>query len=236
MKRARVFVIAVVLLCSVSLLATQIVADTFVRANGALGANWTNVGVTTTLAIASNRATISGLSNEALAYFSGAGWTGGNDQYAEAAIGILESNKDMAAACRVSGASIAVANAYLFVINDTDAAISLGSSSFSVALYKQVSGSFTQIGSSVTGVTVNANDIIRCEAQGTTIRGVINGTTKITGSDSAIASGNPGLYVGSGTTSAWGDGSAVGWAAGDFGGGATCAPSMSLLGVGRCGH
>lgn len=237
-RKVPALVVVLALLCSVGLLAAQIVADTFVRADGALGANWTNVGVTTTIAISSNRATISGLSNEALAYFSGAGWTGGADQYSEAAIGVLQSGKDMAPACRVSGASIAVANAYLFVINDTDAAIALGSSSFSVALYKQVSGSFTQIGSSVTGLTINTNDIIRCETQGTAIRGVINGVTKISGTDGAIGSGNPGLYIGSGASSAWGDGSAVGWAAGDFGGGGGggCVPTLMLLGVGRCGH
>lgn len=236
MKRARILVTVVALLCAVSLLAAQIVADTFVRANGALGANWTNLGVTTTLAIVSNRAAISGLSNEAMAYYSGAGWTGGADQYAEGAVGVLESTKDMAPACRISGASIALANAYLFVLNDTDAAVTLPTSTLSVALYKQVGGAFTPIGSSVTSVSLAANDIARLECQGTTLRGKINGVQIVTNTDSSIASGNPGLYIGSGTTSAWGDGATVGFAAGDFGGGATCAPTLTLLGVGRCGH
>lgn len=213
----------------------QIVADTFVRADGALGANWTNLGVTTTLVISSNRATISGLSNEALAFFSGAGWTGGNDQYSEAAVGVLQSTKDMAPACRVGGASIAAANAYLFVLNDNDAAVTLPTSSLSVALYKQVSGSFTQIGSSVTGVSLAANDIARLEVQGTTLRGKINGVQIITGTDATLSSGNPGLYIGSGASSAWGNASTVGWAAGDFGGGATRGlfrPASSPSGVG----
>jgi pectate lyase len=156
-------------------------------------------------------------SGENLSYYSGAGWTGGADQYAEVLLNFLESGRDGGPAVRVSGTAEANANAYIFDINDTDAAISLPSSSFSVALYKQVAGTFTQIGSSVTGVSIAVNDVIRLEVQGTTLRGKINGVQVITGTDGALASGNPGLYIGSGFTWLYGNGT-DGWAAGDFSG------------------
>jgi hypothetical protein len=193
-------------LASVVLLATQIVTDDFNRADDStgLGANWTirNAGSGDVgWKVLSNKAQASALVGEGIGWYSGAGWTGGNDQYAEAAITALESGKDIAPVCRASGAAISSANGYLYDINDADAAVALGSS-ISTGLYKQVAGGFTQLGTS-TSVTISANDVIRVECNGTTIRGLVNGVAKITQTDSSLASGNPGLYVGSGSTSTW---------------------------------
>lgn len=201
----------------------QIIADTFIRANAVtLGANWTNVA--RSMDIVSNQCKADQASSgENLSYYSGAGWTGGNDQYSEALLNFIESGKDVATACRISGTTEGNANAYLFVINDADAAITLPSALFSVALYKQVAGSFTPLGASVTGVTIAVNDVIRIEAEGTTIRGLINGVQIVSRTDSALASGGPGLYVGSGFNSIWGNGT-TGWAAGDFTVGPTKTP------------
>lgn len=198
----------------------QIITDTFVRAdNTTLGANWTNVALTMDI-ISNQCASDASSSNENLSYYSGAGWTGGNDHYSEVILNTVQSTHDGGPTCRVSGTTSANANAYIFVINDDDAAKTLPNT-FSVALFKQVAGAFTQIGSSVTGVSIAVNDLIRLEVQGNTLRGKVNGTQVITNTDSALAVGNPGLYIGSGFGWRYGDGSTTGWAAGDFGAPAT---------------
>lgn len=205
----------------------QIVSDDFNRANGPLGANWTvrAVGTDAGIDIVSNQAKASAGSGEALAWFSGAGWTGGADQYSEAVIIALESGKDMAIACRASGLSVAVANVYLFDINPNGAAVALGGT-IQCSFYKQVLGAFTQIGSDF-GIVINANDLLRLEVQGTSLRAYKNGSqVSTTQTDSSIASGNPGLYIGSGTGSIWDD-----FAAGDFGVAATV-KQLAALGVG----
>lgn len=193
---------------------SQLVSDDFNRANGALGANWTSISTGgQAMEVSANQCGMPTGAGEGLAYYSGAGWTGGADQYAEAKAVALQSGRDIAAACRVSGASVAAANAYLMVINSDDVATGFGS--MKVTLYKQVAGAFTEITTAVT-TSVSANDVIRVEAQGTTIRGKINGTTVVSVTDASLSSGNPGLYVGSGNGSRWDD-----FAAGDFSGGAT---------------
>lgn len=222
------------LLASVLLFATQIVTDDFNRANATtLGASWTQ-NSTGTLGIQSNQATFlsGGVADMAQTSFTGAAWTGGADQYAEAKIINLKSGKDMGPVARSSGSSNATVSGYLFVINEPDAAVSLGSS-IACALYKVVNGTYTKLSASNFSITINANDVMRIEAQGTTIRAFQNGSA-VGGSngsvtDSAIASGNPGLYsvlVGV-TDSIWDD-----FAAGDFSGAAVTPKRLPLLGVG----
>ena len=58
-------------------------------------------------------------------------------------------------------------------------------------LFKMVAGVWTQLGADQASWAVN--DIPRIEAEGTTIRGLVNGSTVITQTDSAIASGSAGL-------------------------------------------
>jgi hypothetical protein len=199
----------------------QIVTDTFIRANNAsLGANWTQDGLGgATIGIASNTATMTGGSNFVIDFYSGAGWTGGNDHYSELLITLIQSGRDTGPMCRVSGSPVSgTGSGYLFVLNDNDAAHSMGDTNWSIALYKVVNNGFTQLGSSVTGVTISAGDIVRLDVQGTTLRGLINGVQKITATDSAISSGKPGFYIGSGTTTTYGNGTTTGFAAGDFAG------------------
>lgn len=201
----------------------EIVNDNFNRADGAIGANWTNLGAGNEIfTIISQKAQPHAASaGEVLMYFSGAGWAGGGggaDQYAEVKATGLQSGKDIAVAARVGGASLAAANAYLFVINSDDVATGFGS--MKAALYKQVGGGFTALTADI-AVTVNANDVIRIEVSGSSpniiVTGKINGV-KPTGmevtNETSHPSGNPGLYVGSGTTSNFDD-----FAAGDFSGG-----------------
>lgn len=199
----------------------QIVSDDFNRANGTLGANWTVIaaGADIGLDIVSNQCKASAATGESIAWFSGGGWTGGNDQYAEAKIVAIEASKDAAVVVRASGASIAVANAYFIDLNSLDSATPGLGGTVTISFYKQVAGSFTQLGTDFT-TTISANDVVRLEVTGsgasTVLVAKVNGTQVGTVTDSAgshVASGNPGLYVGSGTGCIWDD-----FAAGDFSG------------------
>lgn len=84
-----------------------------------------------------------------------------------------------------------------------------------IEIWKAVSGSWTLLGS-WTGTVANT-DIIRAEAQGTTIRALHNGTQRISVTDSAHASGRSGVgaYVTLGTSLA--SAQVDSWHGGDFG-------------------
>jgi hypothetical protein len=106
----------------------------------------------------------------------------------------------------------------------------MGDATWSIALYKVINNAFTQIGSSVTGVTISANDVIRLEVSGTNLTGKINGVTKITGSDSAVTTGAPGFYIGSGSTTSW-DNFAADNLAGGGGAASKSTGTLALMGV-----
>jgi hypothetical protein len=182
-----------------------IVTDDFNRANSTgLGADWTDVA--NGFNVASNQATSRGGSANNLAVFTGASWTGGNDHYAEAAIQAKSAAADAAAACRCSTTPT---NAYIYDVNDTDA-VALGGS-MECQLYSVVGAgpAFTALGSPVTE-TVSAGDVIRTDANGTTIRGLRNGVQKVSVTNGALATGKPGLWAFS-TTATFDS-----FAAGDF--------------------
>jgi hypothetical protein len=186
----------------------QLVSDDFNRANNAsLGVNWTQDRKTTAaIGVTSNQAAMTGGSDFAMdwwANWSGAGGT--DDQYSELTLPFLQaSGNDTGPIVRASGNPVSgTGKAYLFVLNDNDAAHSMGDTTWSVALYKVIDDAFTQIGSSVTNVTISANDTIRLEVNGTNLTGKINGATIITGSDSAVTTGAPGMYISSGSATVW---------------------------------
>lgn len=187
----------------------QIVSDNFTRANALnLGANWTAVTGQNSLGITSNQAVTDGVSAHSHAnYFSGAGWTGGNDQYAELTVQANPAANDGGPTVR---SATAAQTFYVCDINNADTA-ALGTSQH-VEIFAVSAGTFTLIGSTAT-LVVSAGDIIRVEAQGTTIRGLVNGVQKASGTNSALASGKVGLQWWGGT----GGIAAVSlWAAGDF--------------------
>lgn len=192
----------------------QIVSDPFTRANaGNLGANWN--APADTWAIVSNQAKTGAFSSQDIwAVFIGAAWTGGADQYAEcAAIAFAASDGGPAVRANVGTTT---KTAYYYDVATNDPANGL-SGSQTHAVNKVVAGTFTTLASS--SYAVVANDVIHIEAQGTTIRALLNGVQKHSVTDSAISSGNPGL---------WAFNSAVtvdAWAAGDFSaGGSTVVP------------
>jgi hypothetical protein len=169
----------------------QIITDDFNRVDAAtLGANWTN-SHGTGLGIVSNQASSKGNSGASAdcAVYSGAGWTGGNDQYGEAVIITKPSACD--AGPIVRGATGAE-TFYEFEINDNDAAVALGSS-MRCGLYKVSASTYTLLGSA-SSFTVSSGDTLRVEAQGTSITAKLNGVVKFgPTTDSGIASGKPGI-------------------------------------------
>jgi hypothetical protein len=79
----------------------------------------------------------------------------------------------------------AVANTFYFLDVVSDSAISL---------YKCINGSYSQIGSQA-AANCTAGHIVKIDANGTTITCYVDGASKISETDSAIASGSAGLEV-----------------------------------------
>jgi hypothetical protein len=167
----------------------QIVSDDFNRANSTgLGANWTasvaNYNVT------SNQAVSNATSGDHLVVYSGAAWTGGNDQYTEVTAITKPSPQDCGPVVRGSTSALTM---YLLEINSPDASVALGAS-MTCQMYKVVSSTFTAVGSSAAYV-VSSGDVLRLEINGTSLTAKLNGVTKHGPStDSGIASGKPGFY------------------------------------------
>lgn len=124
-----------------------------------------------------------------------------DDQYSQAVISERASGIYVAVSLRASGA-----NTYY------QASFDNGSGGFA-GLYKVVSGTATLLGSHGAAAV---SDLIRIEATGTTIVSKKNGTTLVTVTDSAIASGSAGFgfYSTSGTAPRIDD-----WEGGNIGGG-----------------
>lgn len=99
-----------------------------------------------------------------------------------------------------------------------------------IRLFKTVSGTWTQIGS-FSG-TVSSGDVIRLEAQGTTIRAFQNGTQRISTTDSSISSGRAGIHVMLEPSIPLDRVVLDDWEGGDFGAAGGKVQRLMLLGVG----
>lgn len=164
---------------------SSIFTDDFNRANAAsLGADWTDVNGG--WSISSNQATPD-TASDCFSVVTGAGWTGGaatTDQYCQVKL-VSIGTREAGPICRASSSAM---TGYLWSVSTTGA-------SATHQLQRAVAGVFTAL-SPTASFTVAANDVIRVEAQGTTIRAVQNGVTKITvTSESSISAGRPGLYA-----------------------------------------
>jgi len=175
-----------------------IATDDFNRANGAIGANWSDVD--STFLVSSNTAIPNSYASDAVVRYSAATWP--NDQYCLAAIrasgGGIGTGIGLVLRCSTS-----VQTYYRFVVDVTG-----------VDIGRVVTGAFTPITTRATtwGI-VTASDILKCEIQGTTIRVYKNGVqlgADIT--DANIASGQPGL----GYSSTGSDSFLDNWEGGDF--------------------
>jgi hypothetical protein len=166
----------------------QIVSDDFNRSDSTgLGSNWTSV--LQHFDIVSNQAKTT-LSGDNQNVFTGASWTGGNDQYAEAAAITKVAFGDFGPIVRASSSAETF---YYFAIDTSDTSSLLGSS-ITCGILKAVGGSFSTLGST-SAFVINVNDVVTIEANGTSLQIKVNGVVKIGPvTDSAIASGNPGLF------------------------------------------
>jgi hypothetical protein len=155
---------------------TQLASDNFTRANAAnLGANWTDPAVE--FSIVSNNA-VAVLGGAALVLYNAV--AAPNDGYAEVTLGSAvdaTTDQGLGPAYRVNTGS---ATAYFGQINHIESKI-----------YKVVTGVFTQLGVGPPGAT---GDVWRLTASGTSISLAQNGTTQITVTDAAIASGSAGMW------------------------------------------
>lgn len=158
--------------------------DDFVRANAAnLGANWTNsAGSVNSFEIHSNQAMNTGTNVCLEAYTASAA---PDDQSSQVTLTILLSTTDSGPgpAVRISTSAL---TGYFAQANTTE-----------IKLYKVVAGAFTQLGSNAAAAAVN--DVLYIEAVGTAITVKKNGSIIIGPiTDSAIATGNWGMWVSNG--------------------------------------
>jgi len=163
-------------------------SDDFNRADGGLGSNWT-LGTTGTLtgaaiAVVSNQAKASGSTG---ATNGGAYWNSGSisaDQYSEIQVPSLPPTAYWVGA--IVRADSTMGNHYLAIYFNNGG-------TYTIALYKMISGTWSQIGSNYTSFTATAGDIMRLSVSGTTLRIKLNSTIVITQTDSAISTGRPGI-------------------------------------------
>lgn len=140
----------------------------------------------------------------------GARWnadTFNNDQYSQATlIGVPSTAAAIGPACRVATGGAAT---YYGVYYDGGASPSRG------FLFKMVAGTWTQIGTNISGVALNS--VIKIDASSTTITAYDDGVSVKSGTDSAIASGSAGLTAYGADSTATEDN----WEGGNLGGGGT---------------
>lgn len=167
-----------------------IASDNFDRADGGLGANWTNLW--------NAPAIISNTVGYTLASYATAKWTGagafGADQWAQVTISNAQAANDgVGPACRLGA--------------DGTTGYGVSASTNSTSLRTLNNDTPAQIG---LGVGVSDGDVIRLNCQGTTISVVKNGVTIISVTNATTASGAPGITM-HGTASRLDN-----WSAGDF--------------------
>ena len=203
---------------------TALATDNFNRANSSgLGTNWTqteNVGVNR-LDVSSNAATnANDGGSDASDFYNAVTWP--NDQYSQADVTLNANPGDQdgpAVAVRMASAAVT----YYRVV------WTLGQTHLSIA--KKVTGTYTLLTQPASGTLTNG-DLLRAEAQGTTIRGALNGSVSGSTTDSSISTGNAGLSYssdGTGKVATWDN-----WEGGDFGGGVVVGITLmrTLRGVG----
>lgn len=191
--------------------------DNFNRANAnPIGGNWTTIFGVNAMQIAGNIMTPSALGgNDCGAYYNAITWPA--NQYSQAQITVTGGTTALAGmgvAVRVQPAASAVVTYYVLVMDHQ-----VGNNVF---LWKNVAGTLTSLWQRT--VTFNNGDLLRLEARGTILRGLINGVAIGADTvDTSIATGNVGIYYSSIETAA----SADNWE-----GGALVDSTLPLLGVG----
>ena len=153
------------------------VSDTFARANGGVGANWS--ATEGAFSIANNSVVLSGQGADMRGsmYWSDGG-AFSNDQFSQLTI------------TSAGGASSALGPA-VRVQASSEGYYTLTAAGSQIALEVQSAGVNTPLGTF--NHQVAPGDILRLEVQGTTLTGKLNGATIITANDSSFASGSAGI-------------------------------------------
>lgn len=157
----------------------QVASDNFNRADGGLGANWTNGPNGNSPAIVSQVVTSAVGFNDSDAFWNANAFN--NNQYSQATFKALDADSFMGVTVRHSATDFVTAQ------NQNN----IGG----VEIIWYNGGAFTSIASDTAGELV-ANDVVRLEAEGTTFRMYVNGSLRISGTNaSAPASGRAGILV-----------------------------------------
>lgn len=156
----------------------QLASDTFDRADGGLGGNWTTTTGESAPSILSNA--VHGASNVVSgARYSGIVWP--NDQYASAILGLISVDTDNGAgvACRIASAAN---TCYLAQPNTVE-----------TRLYRNVGGTFAKLGND--GPPCAAGDLLELYCLGTYLTVWRNKVLIIAADDNNILSGDAGLFI-----------------------------------------
>lgn len=152
-------------------------SDSFNRADGGLGSNWTKSS-TDALAIASN--VVVGTSNHCVSYWSANTWV--NDQYCQLTIG--------GAASRYHGAVVRHQSGSLsYYVMFANIAAS------QATIYRFDNGSGSLLGSVVGSIAWAAGDTMKLDVAGSTLTAYRNGGSIFTRSDATYTGGYPGIDV-----------------------------------------
>jgi hypothetical protein len=192
------------------------VIDDFNRADGAIGADWTNQ-TGPGFVVSSNSCVPSGGVTVHLAHWATGTNTFDDNQSAEAQLS-LGSAAYVGVSVRMTGTGATTSGYYL----------AYGPGGFGFVLRRMDNFADTDLDSDTSVVLANG-DSMKLEVSGTSLIGTHNGVTKVTATDATYASGQPGIYgfeIAPGGIDIW-------IATGETGGGA--APTnhhFTLLGVG----
>jgi hypothetical protein len=180
----------------------SLVSDNFNRANGGLGANWT-ANSDGGLVILSNKVKGNNASTQTSSYWTANGFS--SDQFSQITNMVQNLGTDYAGVTvrqqGVGGQTYYVA-VYLW-----------NSGTPLIQLYKHVAGGpgYVQLGSNFSAAAAGPTDVLRLEANGSTLSVKWNGTAVITQTDTAIPSGgSPGIQIFQGATADDWQGGALG--------------------------
>jgi hypothetical protein len=171
-----------------------LVQDNFNRANqNPLAGNWSTPTGANALQLSSNAVTYTDFNNDSSAYYNAITWP--NDQYSQCNCTVSNEGggQGFGPSCREASGAL---TRYRLV------ASTAASNNFELS--KEVSGSFTLIWDRTS--TFTSGNLVRLEAQGTTLRAYNNGVQiGASTTDSSIASGSAGLLYSSRAATASGD-------------------------------
>lgn len=171
---------------------TEVFSDDFNRANEALetSANWTQIFATnSSFDVVSNALDFTSTLGAASSLQTATGATLSNDQYGELKIASITNaggNVVIGVTARDTSTGAGTSRNFYYWSYNHESGNNL------LELRTCVGGSFTTIDSSAQ--TLAANDVLRIECEGTTIRGKVNGALVCSGTNSDHTSGDVGIY------------------------------------------